>query len=100
MRFKHRLFGNIKFVGELNRRNLLQESIIFSVFDMLLAIETSEQQSFVNDDTVEGACVLMNKVGHIIDEKLRKIELIAKEASDPNSSVKLKKADKQALKFH
>ena len=42
LRFRHRLHGNIKFVGELNRRNLLQENIIVSVFDMLLAVETKE----------------------------------------------------------
>ena len=29
---------------------------------------------YINDDTVEGACVLMNKVGYLIDEKIKKIE--------------------------
>ena len=74
----------------MNRRNLLQESIIFSVFDMLLAVETSDQNTFVNDDTVEGAQILMNKVGHIIDEKLKKVESIMAQGGD----LKLKKADK------
>jgi len=26
----------------------------------------------VNDDTIEGGCVLMNKIGYLIDEKLHK----------------------------
>jgi hypothetical protein len=42
LKFKERLFGNIKFVGELNRRNLLSENILISVFDMLLAINTDQ----------------------------------------------------------
>jgi len=62
------LFGNIQFVGELNRRNLLQENIIISVFEMLLGMEGSAQ--YLNDDTVEGATVLMNKIGNIIDSKI------------------------------
>lgn len=42
IKFKERLLGNIKFVGELNRRNLLSENILISVFDMLLAVNTQE----------------------------------------------------------
>lgn len=42
-----------------------------SVFDMLLAVDTKETQlPFINDNTVEGAVVLMEKIGHMIDEKL------------------------------
>lgn len=38
---------------------------------MLLAIETKETQlPFINDNTVEGAVVLMEKIGYMIDEKL------------------------------
>ena len=40
LKFKDRLLGNIQFVGELNRRNLLSENILISVFDMLLAVKT------------------------------------------------------------
>jgi hypothetical protein len=94
LKFKHRLFGNIKFVGELNRRNLLQENIIISVFDMLLAVESQEYLVFVNDDTVEGSCVLMNKVGYLIDDKIKKVEQ-AKETGEG----KLKKTDKNVSRF-
>ena len=63
--------GNIQFVGELFRRKLLQESIIISVFDMLLGVETQDAHlSLINDNTVEGAVVLMEKIGYMIDEKL------------------------------
>jgi hypothetical protein len=38
---------------------------------MLLAVETKEAQlDFINDNTVEGAVVLAEKIGHMIDEKL------------------------------
>lgn len=72
-KYQKRLFGNVKFVGELNRRNLLQESIIISVFNSLLGASDPNQRESVNDDTVEGATVLMNKIGYIIDEKIAKI---------------------------
>jgi len=42
LKFQISLFGNINFVGELNRRGLIQESVILSVFDMLLAVESKE----------------------------------------------------------
>lgn len=45
---------------------------MISIFDMLLVIEGNERLEFVNDDTVEGACVLMEKIGYLIDEKLAK----------------------------
>lgn len=69
-----RLFGNIKFVGELYRRKLIIELIILQVLDMLLAIVTKEKLPFVNDNTVEGGVVLMENIGHIIDEKLSLLE--------------------------
>jgi hypothetical protein len=50
IKYHQRLLGNILFVGELNRRGLLQESIILSVFDMLLCVDSQETQlSFIND---------------------------------------------------
>lgn len=69
LRFQQRLFGNIGFVGELNRRSLIQESIILSVFDMLLAVETKTQLEFMNDMTAEGGVILMNKIGIQLDQK-------------------------------
>ena len=83
MKFKSQLFGNITFVGELYRRGLLQESIILSVFDMLLSVETfGPQLEFINDNTVDGAVVLMEKIGHLLDTKLQNIEVSAKETPE------------------
>lgn len=74
-KFTTRLFGNIKFVGELFRRKLVLESIILQVFDMLLGIFTKgDRLAFINDNTVEGAVVLMEKIGHMIDDKLCLLE--------------------------
>lgn len=36
IKFKHQLYCNIKFVGELNKRDLLAESVVISVFEMLI----------------------------------------------------------------
>ena len=33
----------------------------------------------MNDDTVEGACILMNKIGYIIDDRIKKEEQKGKE---------------------
>lgn len=77
LKFKHRLFCNIKFVGELNKRDLLAESIVISVFDMLICLKETDEERIkerMSDDTVEGACILMNKIGHIIDERIKKEE--------------------------
>jgi hypothetical protein len=63
---------NIKFVGELNRRALLSESILVSIFDLLLSVENKDQLQFVNDDTVEGATILICKIGPMIDDKIKK----------------------------
>jgi hypothetical protein len=42
LKFKARLFDSLKFVGELFRRGIVQESIILSVFDMLLGVENKD----------------------------------------------------------
>ena len=50
---------------------MMQESIVVSVFEMLLGSETDQDHlKRVNDYTVEGATVLMNKIGNIFDTKL------------------------------
>lgn len=74
LKFRHRLFCNVKFVGELNRRNLLSEPVIMSVFDMLLGVESLETKKKIDNDTVEGGVVLLNKIGYLIDDRLAQIE--------------------------
>jgi hypothetical protein len=58
-------------VGELYRRSLMQEGVILSVFEMLLGNQdVIDSIVHVNDYTAEGATVLMNKIGNILDNKL------------------------------
>jgi hypothetical protein len=71
----------------------LQESIILSVFDMLMVVDTNDSQLvFVNDNTVEGAVVLMEKIGHMLDTKLQNIE--AKESDKPTRPADVETAEK------
>jgi hypothetical protein len=63
LKLKSLLFGVIKFVGELFRRHILGESIIFDIIDALLSKEA-------NDVTVEGAVLLIENIGHILDKRL------------------------------
>ena len=58
---------------ELTRRRLLSDNIIISLFEELLAFKTKEHEQYVNDNTIEGACVLMEKIGYLTDEKLKKL---------------------------
>ncbi len=56
------------FTGELLRRSLLPETVILSVFDLLIAFETKE--ALISDITVEGAVILAEKIGYLIDKRL------------------------------
>jgi hypothetical protein len=41
---------------------------------MLLVVETNESQlAFIDDNTVEGAVILMEKIGNLLDSKLASI---------------------------
>lgn len=101
IKFKTRLFGNIKFVGELNKRGLLAESIMISIFDMLLVTEGNQRLEQVNDDTIEGACELMNKIGYIIDDKINKAakEEKKEEKKKPRMDEQLKEYQKIFTRF-
>ena len=39
LRIKHKLFGNIDFVGELYKEGILSETILISIFEVLLGID-------------------------------------------------------------
>lgn len=39
LRTKHKLFGNIDFVGELYKEGILSETILISIFEVLLGID-------------------------------------------------------------
>jgi hypothetical protein len=84
-------------VGELNKRGLLAEAIMISIFDMLLVIEGNERLQQVNDDTIEGACVLMNKIGYLIDDKIAKA---SKEEKKEERKRPKEKTEEQVKEYH
>ncbi|CDW87535.1 eukaryotic translation initiation factor 4g-like [Stylonychia lemnae] len=95
-KFQKKLMGNVRFVGELNRRQLLQDSIIISVLNSLIGAETEAQRKFVNDDTLEGAITLMNKIGNLIDDKLTKM---TQEIQNPNFKADRKQKNEHTIKL-
>jgi len=62
LRQKHKLFGNIDFVGELYKESLLSENVLISIFENLLGIEIQSKSS-VTDITIDAALKLINKLG-------------------------------------
>jgi len=65
--FKTKLYGNLDFVGELYRRKMLPDNVLVSVFYSLLGI--SEINNSISDLNLEGAILLMNKVGEQFEER-------------------------------
>jgi|LauGreDrversion4_2_1035121.scaffolds.fasta_scaffold751228_2 hypothetical protein len=62
-------------MGELYRRSLMKDRPILSAFPILLGNQDAPDDiAHVNDYTVEGAIVLMNKIGYILDSKLSVLE--------------------------
>ena len=79
LRHKERLFGNIDFVGELYRQNLLTEMIIFQCFSSLLGLD----ETIPNEDTLEASLNLIYKVGDELQKRIssgKKAESAKKEA--------------------
>lgn len=77
--FQTKLFGNNEFVGELYRRRLLPERTLFFVFESLLGF--SELNDEVDDLVIEGAITLMDKIGSVLDDNVRKSQKDEKIAS-------------------
>ena len=65
-RTKHKLFGNIDFVGEIYKKGLLSESILQSVFNTLLGFNQISDAN-VNDNTIDAAIKLINKLGFTLE---------------------------------
>lgn len=66
---KHKLFGNIDFVGEIYKKSLLSETILQSVFHSLLGFSTSSDAT-VNDNTIDAAIKLISKLGFTLEQKI------------------------------
>jgi len=69
LKIKHKLFGNIDFVGEIYKKSLLSETILQSVFHSLLGFSTSSDAS-VNDNTIDAAIKLISKLGFTLEQKI------------------------------
>lgn len=65
---KQKLFGNIQFLGDLYKQRLVTDSVISQVFQQLLGVGTLDD-STVNDNTIEAALRLINKIGKVLDDK-------------------------------
>ena len=69
LRTKHKLFGNIDFVGELYKELLISDVILTSIFENLLGIE-QQSDSSVNDMTIDAALTLINKLGKKMEDSV------------------------------
>ena len=77
MRTKHKLFGNIDFVGELYKELLISDVILTSIFENLLGIDTQSDSS-VTDMTIDAALTLINKLGKKMEESAKTLKNDAK----------------------
>lgn len=87
---KHKLFGNIEFVGELFKLSIVTDMVMNQVFTSLLGIDV-ESDASVNDITIEAALRLVSKLGPTLDAR------IATE-SKPDKKEKLQEASDALFK--
>jgi hypothetical protein len=69
LKLKEKLFGNIEFVGELFKLNIVTDTVLNQVFISLLGIGVQDDSN-INDNTIEAAIKLMNKVGHTLEARV------------------------------
>ena len=80
---KRHLFGNLGFVGELFKQQLVTNNVIKSIFSSLLGIEFDG--SLVTDNTIEAAILLMNKIGYNWEERSK--EKAAKKSEEMKETI-------------
>jgi hypothetical protein len=66
---KHKLFGNIEFVGELFKQMIVTDQVMSQVFSSLLGIGQESDQN-VNDNTIEAAIRLISKLGPTLEKNI------------------------------
>ncbi len=86
-------------MGELNTRTIISDSILINIFGQLLQIPTDDvtEEAKLTNDHVEGAVILMERVGIDIDKKISKIA--AKRMKEEKEGKGLGKKDKQEQQF-
>jgi len=67
LRYKHKLFGNMDFVGELFKFGLVSEKILYSIFESLFGIDSVAS---ISDITIDAALQLINKLGSKMEQDL------------------------------
>lgn len=82
--FKTKLYGNLDFIGELYRRKMLSDAVLISVISSLLG--TTDLNMEINDQNIEGATKLMNKVGESFQERMYKKKAKNDGSKDPKAT--------------
>ena len=67
LRYKHKLFGNMDFVGELYKEQLVSDVILYSIFECLLGLGYYS----VTEITVDAALKLINKLGSKMEQDIK-----------------------------
>ncbi|XP_054153413.1 eukaryotic translation initiation factor 4 gamma 2-like [Oppia nitens] len=74
---KHKMLGNIKFICELGKQNLLQESILHLCIKQLLSKQTKDQSIQEKAEDLECLTQIMKTVGRLLDNE--RAELLMKQ---------------------
>jgi translation initiation factor 4G len=69
---KHKMLGNIKFICELGKQNLLQESILHLCIRQLLSKQKRDQSVQEKAEDLECLCKIMKTVGRLLDNEKAK----------------------------
>mmetsp|Transcript_27503 Transcript_27503/g.49538 ORF Transcript_27503/g.49538 Transcript_27503/m.49538 type:complete len:495 (+) Transcript_27503:201-1685(+) len=64
VQLKKKTIGNVRFIGELFKVNLISPKIVLNCIDDLLI---SQQASLIDEDKLEGACVLLTTGGSMFE---------------------------------
>lgn len=71
---KHKMLGNIKFIGELGKQGLLQETILHQCVHQLLLKKKRQSLKDMAED-LECLCQIMKTVGHRLDTEKAKTRM-------------------------
>lgn len=88
LRTKHKLFGNIDFVGELYKELLISDVILTSIFENLLGIDTQSDSS-VTDMTIDAALTLINKLGKKMEDSVNTLKNEEKKTARQETNAKI-----------
>lgn len=69
---KHKMLGNIKFIGELGKQGLLHEAILHQCVQQLLNKKKRQTIKDMAED-LECLCQIMKTVGHRLDTEKAKV---------------------------